>query len=357
MRELKQVRDMQHLARCVEHMCFRGTCADQLHRLGDIDRVSYVERMRMRSRFHCAIYRVLFVGAVLTREYLEPLFLGTVHGPPGFLSRVMALAQNEAGDEADDEADDELVGLTQEDMAYLERFPVYDLEAGQEKWEPAFGDLASWLLDDIESTFTDVPPPKPSADGRDAKELGRLQEVTFFLAAHGHIVDKLFDKYDFYPGDDIRTAPPLPGRVRKVSVAVLGIFRPEEVSMPEMVEDSSGCYLMNELLVPKEEPTPWAAAIQPVLDVLPGGVTLRNGFPSPPPALRFIDFILAKFFKTRFKDNLFYKESPYYYLEQYQWGFLKPFDLFRDCSITATTWLFAEDKAPPSVDSVALQSQ
>lgn len=336
-RELKQVRDLQHFARCVEHMYFRGNCEDQMHHpWGDDHRVPPEEQIRMRSRFHCAMYRVLFVGAALTREYLEPLFLGTVHGPLGFLSRIMALGQ--------EEAHGELARLTQEDITYLERFPVYDLEAGQEKWEPVFGDLASWLLGDIESTFTDVPPPRLPARGMDAKELGRLQEVTFFLAAHAHIVDKLFNKYDIYPGSDSRTPPPFPGRIRKVSVAILGIFHPEEVLMPEMVEDSSSCYLINELLVPKEQPTPWTTEIQSVLDVLhfqSGGLTLRNGFPSPPPALRFIDFILVKFFKTRFKDDLFYDESPRYHLEQYRFGFLQEPDLFRDWSIRTTTWLFA----------------
>jgi len=334
-RELKQVRDLQHLARCVEHMYFRGNCEDQMHSLGDEHRVPRKERIRMRSRFHCAIYRVLFVGAILTREYLKPLFLGTIHGPPGFLSRVTALGRDEAQD----------VGLTEEDIAYLEQFPVYDLEAGQEKWEPVFGDLASWLLDDIENTFTDIPTSQLPTRGMDAKELGRLQETTFFLAAHAHIVDKLFHKYDFYPGYDDRTPPPFPGRVRKVSVALLGIFRPEEVSMPELVEDSSDCCLINELLVPQEQPTPWTAEIQSVLDILhfqSGGLKLRNGFPSPPPALRFVDFILAKFFKTRFKDDLFYQESPRYYLEQYQFRFLQDPYLFRDCSLMVTTWLFAK---------------
>ncbi|KAG7284999.1 hypothetical protein NEMBOFW57_009617 [Staphylotrichum longicolle] len=302
--ELKQVRDLQHLARCIEHMYFHGNCEDQMHSLADEHPVPCEERIRMRSRFHYAIYRVLLVGAILTREYVEPLFLGIINGPPGFLSRVTAIGQ--------DEAQDELVGLTQEDIAYLEQFPIYDLEAGQE-------------------------------------------ESHSFLAAHAHIVDKLFHKYEFYPGYDNRTPPPFPGRTRKVSVALLGIFRPEEVSMPELVEDSSNCYLMNELLVPKEQLTPWAAEIKSVLDVLyfqSGGLELRNGFPSPPPALRFIDFILAKCFRARFKDDLFYQESARYYLEQYQFRFLQDPYLFRDRSLMGTTWLFAkvpQDKAVPSV--------
>ena len=92
----------------------------------------------MVSRFHCAIYRVLFAGAILTREYLEPLFLAPIQGPPGFLHRFFA---SMSGRETH-----ELNGLTQKDMEYLERFPVYDLEAGQEKWEPAFGTWRAGFL-------------------------------------------------------------------------------------------------------------------------------------------------------------------------------------------------------------------
>ena len=171
----------------------------------------------MRSRFHCSVYRVLFVSAVLTREHLEPLFLAPIQGPPGCLSRLIRLSQ-----------DDDLIGLTEEDIAYLEKFPVYDLEAygfeaSREMWEPAFGDLASWLLNDIETAFTNVSSPKVLALGIDAPELGRLQEVTFFLAAYGYIRDKLFNKDFFYPdSDQITPPPPLPGRVQNVSVAMLG---------------------------------------------------------------------------------------------------------------------------------------
>ena len=234
--------------------------------------------VRVRSRFHCAMYRVLFVSAVLAREYLEPLFLAPVQGPPGCLSRLMSLGQGEEPDEEQEE-DDDL--LTHEDITYLEQFPVYDLEAGPEMWEPAFGDLANWLLDDIETTFTEVRPPKYQALGMDAKELGRLQEVTFVLAAYHHIKDKLFDKYWFYPGsEEITPPPPLPSRVRKVSDVMLEIFNPEEVSMPETVEDSTDCYLLNKRFVPQEQEMPWAAEIQCVLGTVwyhSGGPTLRGG--------------------------------------------------------------------------------
>ncbi|KAL2165638.1 hypothetical protein VTG60DRAFT_4071 [Thermothelomyces hinnuleus] len=343
-------------------MYFRGNHVDQMHPPDEPDWLSDEERIRMGYRFHCAMYRVLVAGAVLTRAYLEPLFLAPVQGPPGFLHRLTGLSW-------DDEH--ELGGLHQEDIEYLERFPLYDLEAGQEKWEPAFGDLATWLLEDIETTFTKVKPPKFPRMPMGAEDLGRLQEVTFFLAAYDHILDKLFNKYLPHPGidEDVRlemTPPPFPGRVRKVSVAMFGIFRPEEVSMPERVEDSSSCFLINEPLALKEQRTPtsqdsqvpdcvspWTADVRMVLEILhnqSGRPNLRNGYPSPapppPPPFRFIEFLLAKFFKARFEDDLFDEDSPYHHFQDYQLGFLQNPDLFGDRSIMFTTWLFADNKAP-----------
>lgn len=290
------------------------------------------------------MYRVLFAGAILTREYLEPLFLAPIQGPPGFLLRFFA---SMSGRETH-----ELNGLTQKDMEYLERFPVYDLEAGQEKWEPAFGDLASWLLDDIEATFINVEPAKRPRLGMGAEELGRLQEVAFFLAAYDHIMDKLFNQFHPSSGgdDDVSISdmipPPFPGRVRKVSIAMFGIFRPEEVSTPERVEDSSTCYLVNKPLVREEQQTPtsqdddclspWTADTRLVLEILhkqSGRPNLRNGLPSPPPALRFIEFVLAKFFKVRFVDGVFDEDTRHGRTETYEYGFLEDLDLFRDRSI------------------------
>jgi hypothetical protein len=302
----------------------------------------------MGDRFHYAVYRVLVAGAVLTREYLEPLFSASAqaHAPPGFLHRLTGLGGNEV------QNFDE---LTQKDVEYLERFPVYDLEAGQAKWAPAFGELASWLVGDIETTFTNVKPPKTPTLGMSAEELGRLQEVTFFLAAYELVTDKLFNSSPVYPDSDDDPAfetipPPLPGRARKVPIAMFGLFRPEAVSMPARVEDSSSCYLINECLVSEEQPalSPWTADLRRVLEVLhkqSGRPNLRNGYASPPPALRFVEFVLAKFFRARFRDGLFDEESPRH-MGGYRIGFLQDPNLFRDRSIRFTTWLFAEDKAP-----------
>jgi hypothetical protein len=195
---------------------------------------------------------VLFTGAVLALAYLEPLFLAPVEGPPGFLRRSSDLRVVEAQD---------FDGLTQADIEYLGRFPLYDLEAGQEMWEPAFGALASRLLDDMENTPTKTEPSQHSLQNMGDGELARLQEITFFIAAYHHIMDKLFNTSRFHPADafeiEIDIEPPyMPSPHRKVTIVMFGMFRPEVVSMPESVEHSSRCYLINEPVVPEKLSTP-----------------------------------------------------------------------------------------------------
>lgn len=352
-------------------MYSRGKYPNQMHRLEDPGDIPEEERIRMSRRFHCAVYRVLFAGAVLAPAYLEPLFLAPAEGPPGFLRRLsdlrVDLAQN-------------LDGLIQADIEYLERFPVYDLEAGQEMWEPAFGHLASRLFDDIENIFAKTETEeasKYSLQNISAGELARLQEITFFLAAYQHIMDKLFNTTRFqplHPAADVfdididisymgpLLPPYIPGGKRKVTIVMFGMFRPEVVLMPETVEHSSRCYLVNEPLVPKEQwapanqdgqvadyVSPCAVDIRWVLEIVhkrSGRPNLRNRCPSPPPPLRFIEFVLAKEFKTKFKDGLFDRVSSAYYKQNYLVGFLENANLFRDDSIRFTTWLFAENEPP-----------
>ncbi len=163
------------------------------------------------------------------------------------------------------------------------------------------------------------------------EELRRLQEVTFFLVAYHRMMDKLVQEFPFHPrgagnSEFEMTPPPFPGRVRKVTVAMFGIFLPEEVSMPERVEDLSGGYLIRKPLVLEEqrEPasqdrrvldsrSPWTAQMRCVMEILhirSGRPNLRNGRPFPPSPLRFIEFLLAEFFQAGFMDGVFGEEAP-----------------------------------------------
>lgn len=87
-------------------------------------------------------------GAALSPAYIEPFFLTDSEGPPGFLNRMNNLGWGGR--------------FTVEDVHYLERFPVYHLEADLEKWEPVFRHLAEWLLEDTKKSLV-ASPRQPAA--------------------------------------------------------------------------------------------------------------------------------------------------------------------------------------------------
>lgn len=293
----------------------------------------------MHHRFHTAMYRVLLAGAVLTRPYLEPMFLASTQGPPGLLERCRLPDCQWSSHAAN------------ADLEYLERFPVYNLEANMETWEPAFGHLAQWLLDDMKTTAVRVESGGSynSMLGRfTPEERGWLQEVMFFLAAYEHMIDKLFNKFIKDPDDENLEArdflpPPFPGSVRHASIAMFGIFRPETVSMPSIIQDASRCYLINHPL--GHEPGSGEAAVLPplspwtvdnalVLDRLwgeSGRPNMRDGCPSPQPALRFVEFMLRKFFGVGIRHEVF--DPGNRHLDYYVYGFLLSDSLFEDRSV------------------------
>lgn len=316
------------------------------------------ERTRMRDRFHQAMYRVLTCGAALARAYLEPFFLAAAEGPLGFLRRMNDLSWDRCGSPGQ---------FTDDDVDYLRRFPAYDIEAADHRtWEPVFGHLANWLMADIETSLTaPVPPPGWLSAGASAPsfpldKLEILQDITSIVAAHEITLDKYFQQYLYSPSDkDLceqdRIPPPFPGAVRKIPAVMFGIFRPEEISVPERVADASRCYLVTRPLPPKKKdkknvpqswdildspggaeaaaaaPSPWAADVSKVLDLLdqrPRRRGLAWQWPLPPPALRFFQFLLRKNFNVVFNECIF--DRGINHRDFYVNGFLNSENLFRD---------------------------
>lgn len=346
--DLKQVFELRHLARCVEQMYHR---LDRDVKWGN--EIPTRELMGsgpdddpavMRECLHTSIYRVLLAGAVLTRPYLEPMFLA----PPDLLYRLHRPTSSEPW-------------LSAKDLKYLERFPVYRLEATDEEWEPVFGDLAQWLVDDAKTTATplEFPPRLFSQRSYDTprglltpEDRGCLQEVVFFLAAYEHMFDKFFNERPKYADDpeneemdeDLLIPPPFPGDVRDVSTAMFGMFRPEKVSTPAKVEDASRSCLLNYPLghYPRDNSvlpkvSPWNTDVRGLLTCIrdfSGRPNHRNGSPSPPPWLRFVEFVMRKFFDVGLRDDLF-QSDHHWYVYNYTGAFLNCPVLFRDCCLTS----------------------
>lgn len=183
------------------------------------------------------------------------------------------------------------------------------------------------------------------------------------------MMDKLFHRFLSPPegGDDVSisnmTPPPLPSRIRKVSVAMFGSFRPEEASMPERVEDASNCGLINEPLAQKKQRAPtgrdgqvphcltrWTADIRWVLKTLhkqSGRPNMRNRLRSPPPALRFMEFILAQVLQALCLWMGCLMKSRRVACGTMNAAFYRAPKVFWDWSITLTvTRVFVRNRAP-----------
>lgn len=333
--DLKRVFGLRHFVRCVgqmyRHWEHTGNKLPS-RSIGDHPPEGEI----MTDHFHTAMYRVLYVGAVLTRSYLEPLLLAPTEGPPDLLRCLNSFA-------------DEDRGWRSEDLRYFARFPIYDFEASDDKWEPVFGDLARFLLNDIKTTATATPyevtvdwesPFRKLSTG----EAGLLKEIMCFLGAYEHMNDKLFNDNVKDPDDENLwerdlVPPPFPNDVREVSIAMFGRFRPERISMPANVQDAPECYLVNfplghyprdNSVLPKV--SPWNTDIHALLHGLwssSGCPNHRDGWKSPPPELRFLEFFMRKVFRVGFRLALF-GSDPKHFDDDYIHGFLFQHALFGD---------------------------
>jgi len=310
-----------------------------------------------RTQFHRAMYRMLLCGAALSSAYIEPFFLAGSKGPSGFLNRIHNIG-----------CDDNLMP---EDVRYLEQFPIYNLEAGLETWEPVFGRLAEWLLKDTEKTFVPVQLssrfiPRLDCGHLTPKDLGKLQEVNTVHVAYEHVINKYFRQYiaclTGQGSESDPTAPAFAGRTREIAVVLFGVFRPEKVPMPEKVADAKQFYLVTEPLPPRlannakvldtndtaSPAAPWHTDVRWILGNMrrySGQGNRRNEWPLPPPALRFFEFLSRKHFNLRMKRHFFGSGS--WYLTSLE-HFLNVQDLFGPRSIIEA-WLY-ELHNPPALN-------
>ncbi|KAM7200863.1 hypothetical protein V8F20_005105 [Naviculisporaceae sp. PSN 640] len=341
--DIERVFDLRHFVRCVEQMSrdweHVGNQQILSHSLGEEEYPREWETMR--DHFHTAMYRVLYVGAALTRPYLEPLLLAPTEAPPDLLRRLGIL---------DNMNDYDSRAWRSEDLRYFGQFPIYDFEASDDKWEPVFGDVARFLLNDIKTTATATPCEVTVGSESPSREIGTeeggwLKETIYFLAAYEHMRDKLFHDYIKDPDDENLTesdfVPPLfpDNNTREVSIAMFGRFRPERISMPAKVKHASHCYLVNFPLghYPRDcSLLPKVSAWNTDINALLHGLWMSSGCPnhrdnwkSPPPELRFLEFFMRKVFRVGFRLDLFGGDYKYF-REDYTYRFLSNINLFGD---------------------------
>lgn len=238
--ELKEVLNMQHLVRCVEHMYWEGSIDMESSfcvslpadcREGGYDTMDELELKNFRDGFYRAMYRMLLAGAVMAGAYQEPFTQAEKDGREGFLQR------NKTGDFDD------------EDLAFLRQFPVYNFDvldtSTTGKWRNksyniAFGPFAEWLVEDGRARGVRENP----------ESRGAVRELMLLLVAHEHLLCK-FNHKEYVPffGEEAvhegyRTKiRGFEGKPRHVSVVLYGDFQVRQVTMPASIEDSGSILL------------------------------------------------------------------------------------------------------------------
>ena len=323
--ELKAVRNLQHLVRCLEYMFLNPE--QSLGNLG----ASIPERddahgwERWKNNFYRAAYKNMLVGAVLYGAYNEPFYLAEKEGRAEFLDHCTCPSYKNW-----------LSSITESDIDYLRRFAVYNFgtedesATGQWIWkdyERVFGPLADWLVADgktkgVEDNLgywepeeDDVNPETDAAPEYDSAELGVLREIMLLVAGYEHFPNKLASKSKLERRESTLEGRRIGNPSLKVSVVLFGRFCIEEISMPKFVGDG-GSYLLTKSLAPETESR--SLDIASVLHALQWKSTrpdLHDGYPATcfPNAFQFLVYVLRKHVDLKFKPGLFefWSDSDY----------------------------------------------
>ncbi|PGH10679.1 hypothetical protein AJ80_07435 [Polytolypa hystricis UAMH7299] len=338
--ELKTIYDFQHLAKCIEHIFIKDVheswFGSPSHFGESLDFSSDPPSWRhWRERFYSSIYRVFLAGALLYRAYQAPHALPADDRPSDFLKTATANLEEYRASEDGLPQETE---LTESDIRYLLKFPVFNFEAYEEH-EPVFGQLAELLFNlskDRVLRNDDIPAPKPVSKYHVGPRLPRRIEddpvkcVLFSETMQLLLIIELLCGTSrptcvFLDGldanrDGMGDRLPYPHKLlepteptRKVSVVLFDKFFLEEILMPRTIEDAN-------------VKLPVAIPVDNQLGFRDTGVLLYEMFHSSgqpnhyisgceaaPPELQCVQYIFRRYFNLRFADKAFevYAESPY----------------------------------------------
>jgi hypothetical protein len=269
-----------------------------------------------------ALYRVVLLGAVLSRVYNEPLFSAV----ETHVSIAPRLVKNQKRYE----------GSPEDILNYLQQFPVYKSDADQ--CEHAFEPVAEWLVGDGEARCVQ----EGLKQIGENEEASTVREMIHLLAAYEHLTNKIvngnpdwdlgrhqINNQGSHSGDfegQVIPAPPngFPSGIRKISVCLFGVFQVEDISLPIHVEDMTFRYLFAEPcaeLQREGESLSSKTGISPTSfwDIQSFLRRSRTGVEGPPAALvKFFSFILENYLDCEFTEDAFGdpEEEP----DVYSWG-------------------------------------
>ncbi|KAL3423150.1 dihydrodipicolinate synthetase family protein [Phlyctema vagabunda] len=320
--ELQLVLNMQHLVQCIEYMFFTEDGMSNLFGYGSLpgdlrEGPLEGEEEAWKDRFYRSVYRMFLAGALLSRAYLAPIFEAEKKGRTDFLSQTRTKDPIES-----------FGGMTRRDVDFLREFSVYNFDVLNEsetgiwkdsEYENIFGPFVSWLIEDGKKR----PIPESSNSygfgdtGTEDKSIsGAVSELMCLITAYDYLDDVLSQKHGL---DWIETEPKTSiheGKIRKTCVILFGVFLPQEICMPALIEDSDRSSLIisqhPELKNTKGEALYGQFSVENVLAGLqshsrsPNRDDPSGEHPDPPPLFELWLFALRHYLNLTFTSNAFW---------------------------------------------------
>lgn len=325
--ELKTLLEFRHLVKCVEHHVrqdeeYRREDHEARRKKSDVPEFS----KSWRERFHRSMYRVFLAGAVLYGPYHQP-FSADGQTPPGFLDSFQkkVAAQPRGGGRHFPEK-----VLSEADIKYLLKFPVYDL-SGCESHDISFGPLATHFVNESQAraeqesdsaSWVQDRPTGTILDRFEADQQILFHDILQFLFAYEHLCG--FDKRTGLLSSRTRIdgfarydrAGRSPRQARRVSVVLFGNFVLEEIVTPVVIPSTRGVLLhLNSTPVLQAHEANGDTITTPFrhVDLLLNHMHRTSGrpnsyglmYPAPHPPLQFIRYLLRKYLDLRFTPGAF----------------------------------------------------
>ena len=246
---------LEHLVQCLEQMVIhkRGGRPERITLDSTFKRPpdGTPELRQWQTGLYRAFYRSFLAGAVLYRAYNEPFRMAKEKRPEGILKGFSTWYQQKLDNTRGGLPDDWSTDITIEDIDFLSKFAMYDLNLSEEKREAALGPLAEWFIKDtkarVQAGSVDCPVyPYEFAKTLDHTknfedhEVAALWEILQFIAACERVRFKLANVNNRFGFGRFRmfALPQPPSGIKKVQVIVFGIFRLEVISTPVLVHES-----------------------------------------------------------------------------------------------------------------------
>jgi len=181
--ELKEVLNLRHYVSYLQHGLFlsenvKTLFNDEAEFLTDL---TAQDHSTLVQNFHRSLYHYFIAGAVLSREFLKPMYdakeqnLRTQQCSDPYFMGITNKIEMQGGDWDTVIRDLDAYDWSEEEKSFMNSYPAYHFTES-ERWEECFGSLTKWLVEDA----------KKRNKGREGENLRDLLRLLFVF---GQMID------------------------------------------------------------------------------------------------------------------------------------------------------------------------